>query len=395
METSKQTPAAALDRLLEDTRISVANKAHARNMMGFMQAKGRAGATVIKHLYHLRVFLTNLGEVDASLATKQDIQTAMGKAEVKPEWRHKETKRNHKAVVKFFYKHLTGDDEDYPKCVKWIKTSGENAKMILPEDLLDDEDITKMLEASDNPRDKAIISLLYDSGIRAGELVNMKRKDVSLDENPAHITVDGKTGMRRIPIIFSAPYLANYLNNTRNRQPEEPLFMDGGTWSNLGRRLEHPGVGRMLKRVRRKAGIRKRVYPHIFRHSAASRYAKSLNEPQLRQYFGWSKSSNMTATYVHISGRDIDNAILGANGLKPTESTEPKLKVKVCPKCRYTNGMDFMFCSRCGSALDVRVATQLDEDIAEARRAMIKSLKDPRYLEELVKAIARERKAVR
>ncbi|WP_394344768.1 hypothetical protein [Salinigranum halophilum] len=50
--------------------------------------------------------------------------------------------------------------------------------------------------------------------------------------------------------------------------------------------------------------------PHHFRHSRATHLANWLTEAQLCEWFGWVQGSNVPARYVHLSGRDIDNAYL-------------------------------------------------------------------------------------
>ncbi|MEM3661681.1 MAG: zinc-ribbon domain-containing protein [Candidatus Micrarchaeaceae archaeon] len=60
----------------------------------------------------------------------------------------------------------------------------------------------------------------------------------------------------------------------------------------------------------------------------------------------------MASTYVHLSGRDIDNAILQANDQKTKESAEgPKLKILMCPRCNFSNPIDATYCTRCGAPL--------------------------------------------
>jgi integrase len=54
----------------------------------------------------------------------------------------------------------------------------------------------------------------------------------------------------------------------------------------------------------------RRVYPHLLRHSRATHLAKFLTESQLKAYFGWTQDSKMTRIYIHLSGKDVDEAIL-------------------------------------------------------------------------------------
>lgn len=53
----------------------------------------------------------------------------------------------------------------------------------------------------------------------------------------------------------------------------------------------------------------------------------------MNQVFGWRQASKMPSIYVHLSSRDIDNALLGVYGLKKPEEGEPKLKPRICPQC--------------------------------------------------------------
>lgn len=78
----------------------------------------------------------------------------------------------------------------------------------------------------------------------------------------------------------------------------------------------------LFKKAARKTKIRKRCNPHIFRHSRATLLAQHLTEAQLKQVFGWTQSSKMASVYVHLSGRDNDDAydtpvlIIGENAVK-------------------------------------------------------------------------------
>lgn len=236
----------------------------------------------------------------------------------------------------------------------------------MPEDILTEEDIIRLINGTNNLRDKAIVALLFDSGIRAGELMALRLKDISLDAQPAHIRVDGKTGQRKIPIWFSVPYLVQYLNTQKHLHDEDHIWREAylPDSDKLGKEIDYSGVRNMLSILKKKTGLRKRCNPHTFRHSRATFYANKLTEQQLKVFFGWTGDSRMAATYVHLSGRDIDNAILQANGMKPKDDdTKPKLSIRTCVKCHMENAVIATFCSRCGASLDVSIAMkQLEKD---------------------------------
>ncbi len=285
-ETSNRI-AVLLKQIDEDPEISLTSRKATRILYEFMKAKGDAKRTIIKHLYCFRKFIKLLPKnLNLKKATQEDMQKAISKLEELT--LSIETRRNIKVVVKCFYKHYLGEDMYYPRQVAWIKTSANKNKKIFPTDLLDETEILHMIESASDIRDKTIVALLYDTGVRIGELTNMKKNSVELKTTPAHITVNGKTGMRQIPIFFSKPYLAQYINTLKDYEPTDYLFCDIGSWKNMRRPISRAGVAKTLRILGKKAGIQKRIYPHLFRHSRASFYANKLTEQQLKVYFGWS-----------------------------------------------------------------------------------------------------------
>ena len=379
-----------LDKLmsdvLRDKKLTPDSKKLIKEHVNFLQAQGRDIKTSIKHLFTLKIFINSAdGKLDFKTLSRKDIEKII--ARVESSKYSSETKRDVKAVLKGFWKHAFGQDEFYPEPVRWLKTTQKRRDKMMPEQLLSEEDVMKMLDAANNARDKAIIAVLFDAGIRVGELLSMKRRDVDLEGSIAHITVSGKTGMRKIPILFSVPYISVYLDQQKLRKPDEYLWNVAGSWAGLTQRADYSAIRMMLQRVAAKAGVDKRVNPHSFRHARATNYANKLTEAQLKQLFGWTGDSKMASVYVHLSGRDVDSAVLQANGYKPVEVQAPKLKVTICPRCHLANGPDAQYCTRCGSPLSIDVA-MLEE---KTQKAAVQSAIDPKSIAEIVDAIVTER----
>ena len=76
---------------------------------------------------------------------------------------------------------------------------------LLPEQLLTEEDVKKLADQCENSRDKAFVLALYETGGRIEELLNLRRKHVSIDSYGAVLLVSDKTGDRRVRIIISPP----------------------------------------------------------------------------------------------------------------------------------------------------------------------------------------------
>ena len=168
---------------------------------------------------------------------------------------------------------------------------------------------------------------------------------------------------------------------------DAPLWVSLGT-RNRDRPLKYRAADDILKNLAAKAGIKKRIYPHLFRHSRATHLANHLTEAQMKELFGWVRDSDMASVYVHLSGRDVDDALLKLHGLATKEKERvEEFKVQVCPRCKTKNSPASKFCNGCGLCLDVRTAIQLDELRAKADTLMTELVKNPKVLDTLLEGI--------
>jgi len=269
-----------------------------------------------------------------------------------------------KITLKAFFKWL--NNGTYPETVSWIKTGGF-ARRKLPEDILTQEEIKALADSCLNPRDRALILLLYESGARAGELIGLDIKNVKFDEYGAVLMLDGKTGMRRVRVIDCVPDLKTWLNNhPHGKNPDAPLFPElRGKLNRLG---NHATLANIVYSAKRRAGLKKRVHPHLFRHSRATHLAKDFTEQELKVIFGWSGSSQMPATYVHLSGADLDRKMLEKRGIIQTDDHrhENELKPVACRNCHCENSATARFCTQCGIAFNLKDAINADQEKQDA-----------------------------
>lgn len=375
-----------LDLTLLRLKNSTLHEDNKTNLLKFyrdIQAEGLSLGRIIKYLetlYNLAKMLPK----PFHAATKEDIIDLLQQIESKDysDW----TKRDFKIVIKRFYKWLR-KTEDYPEEVKWIKTRVKN-KHLLPEQLLTEEEVKKLVASADNPRDKALILVLSESGCRIGEILTLRIRNVQFDEYGAQLIVNGKTGMRRVRIIASSPCLATWIDNHPIRDnPDAPLWVTMGT-KNRGGILKYGACRQMLAELVKRAGLKKRVFHHLFRHSRATKLANFLSDSQLKQHLGWVQSSAMAAIYVHLSGKEVDDALLRLQGLKKEEKKEePELKVVICSRCNGSNSPTSKFCIRCGLPLDIKTAVELDQTREKADALMALLLKNPKTLDTLLAEI--------
>jgi hypothetical protein len=79
----------------------------------------------------------------------------------------------------------------------------------------------------------------------------------------------------------------------------------------------------------------------------------------MKEFFGWVQASDMASIYVHLSGRDVDDALLKVHGIKKEETKEEsQLNPKKCPRCQEINPFTNKLCYRCGQILDEYLANE-------------------------------------
>jgi len=205
------------------------------------------------------------------------------------------TKADLKKILRKFYKWLWGNNETYPEIVSWIDTSAKDVEI----PALRKEENEKMIELCPSIRDKAIIMILFDSGARIEEFLNVRLKHLTRDENGVYkMRIEfSKTKPRTISLPLASKllndwlveYKTKYQDETKN--PETPLFP-----------VSYAQVRKMLYRNGMKA-LKKNVYPHLMRHSSATYYANLLKDPfKLNKRYGWAMASDMANRYIDREG---------------------------------------------------------------------------------------------
>lgn len=151
-------------------------------------------------------------------------------------------------------------------------------------------------------RDRAMIALAYDTGLRAGELVGIRLEDLDLAAGTC--VVRGKTGEGMVPLSMECrAELVAYLRERPRMFPwaDEGLLFPG----RRGRPLQPNGVRLMLRRVTRRAGISKRVYPHLLRHSFGTQYLRGGGDVSRLQRILRHKTDAATRLYLHLVDDDV------------------------------------------------------------------------------------------
>lgn len=253
---------------------------------------------------------------------------------------------DHLTAIKTFWKWLKGTDNEFPPEVKWIRASRKGSSK-LPEELPNSDDVDRLMNAASNARDKALISVLYDSGCRIGELLTLRIKNVQFDEYGGVLLVSGKTGQRRVRIIHSVPKLQTWLEQHPVRNEPEAWVFCSLSNRKRGAQLKYEPVSRGLRKLKQRAGVTKKINPHAFRHARATLLAQHLTDAQLKQHFGWRADSRMASVYIHLSGRDLDPTLARLAGLNVQQPINGVESVRICENCKTVNAHDSLRCTQC------------------------------------------------
>lgn len=336
----------AVEEKIRTAEYSDNNKIAILDFENYLFATGVGGLRVLSCISTMNMYAKKTTK-DFSVMTRLDVQGMV--AEVERSNLSDYTKVQRKTILKQFFRWLQGENN----AAAWIKAGMKQKSKKLPENLLLESEVKRMIETASSPRDKALIAILYDSGARIGEIGDLKIRNVIFDQYGAILEIKGKTGARRTRIMFSMEYISTWINNHPNRQNSDDYLFVNVTGKRTKKQMSHDGILKAIKKATQLAGVDKRVYNHLFRHSRATELANHLTESQMDKYLGWVPGSHMPAVYVHLSGRDTDEAILQMYGKSTKEDKLPELTSRTCPRCKKENGPTSSFCAQCGMPLSM------------------------------------------
>jgi integrase len=246
----------------------------------------------------------------------------------------------------------SGYSEIKPLKIKQIKAPAIDTDTSTPDDILTPEEIKGLITACKHSRDRALISVLYESGARIGEIARLTWKDCIFDKYGVKLYInDTKTNKQRYSrLIASAEYLARWRNDCPDPAVNALVF------TNLhdGSPIEYITVRRLLERALTAAGINKKVTKlHLFRKSRITHMiAQNYQESVVKQAMWGNLATKMFQTYVRLGEKDIDGEFLEKAGIqqKPPELIDT-LKPRPCPNCHFINAPTSSYCSKCGSPI--------------------------------------------
>ena len=189
-------------------------------------------------------------------------------------------------------------------------------EMHLPE-VLSLEEINRLVSAIDlstpeGNRNRAIIEMLYGSGLRVSELVGLRLSDMYRAEG--YMLIRGKGSKQRlVPISPVAEEWFGYWMQERATWPLKPESKDIAFVNRYGRPMTRAMVFTIVKRLCAEAGITKTVSPHTLRHSFATHLLQNGADLRIIQQLLGHEDLATTEIYTHLNVQDLRQAILNCH----------------------------------------------------------------------------------
>ena len=265
-----------------------------KQMIGELQLRNCSEATIDSYVHVVERFARFFGKSPADLGCEQVKEFLLHlKNNKKCKW---STLQVNRAALRFLYVRVLKQDwfeEEIPV---------PRRRPYLPT-VLSAEEITRMLDLTTNLKHWTIMALFYGTGVRANELRLLKVGDIDSERMVLHI----REGKGQVPrdIGLSQPLLERLRMYWRWRKPKDWLFPSK-------QRPDHPMEEETVRMVcrfaARRANIRKKVSPHVFRHSYATHMLEAGADLRTIQVLLGHRDIQTTARYLRVSAQRIHAA---------------------------------------------------------------------------------------
>ncbi len=165
------------------------------------------------------------------------------------------------------------------------------------------------LSSNEGHRNRAIIEMLYGSGLRVSELVNLQLSKIYLDQH--YMLIEGKGSKQRlVPISPVAEEWFGYWLQERSTWPLKPEARDIAFVNRYGRPMTRAMIFTIIRRLCEAAGITKTVSPHTLRHSFATHLLQNGADLRVIQQLLGHEDLATTEIYTHLDVQDLRQAVL-------------------------------------------------------------------------------------
>lgn len=194
-------------------------------------------------------------------------------------------------AIKFYYEKVLGRNK------LTLQIERPRREKHLPE-VLSKQEIKSMLQNTQNIKHKSMIMLLYSCGLRRSELLSLKVNDIHSDR--MMIKIRDAKGKKDRYVQLASGVLEMLRMYYREYKPEKYLFE--GLRS---QKYSEASITKVVRHAAEKSGIKRRVTPHMLRHSFATHHLEQGTDLRYIQEWLGHNSSKTTEIYTHVSNTDL------------------------------------------------------------------------------------------
>lgn len=332
---------------MSSRNIELLEKFYQDGLAGDLPGKDLEKITLQGNLECFKILSSHI-DFQLDQASKQDLKnlvTKINQANIHPgretsPW----TLLDYKRALKNFYKWLYSSEDPELLSFMSVYVSESKKPRVNPEELLSIREAEKMINAALNSRDKALFGLLWDTGARISEILNLDVRDISFEDDVMGVNIrHGKIGPRKIYTVESIPLIRNWLRDHPSRSPDDPLFtiLHSSNSTDGVRRQSYRSAAQQLNSAASRTDIpeKKRWNPHGWRRARATDMARrGMNQPSMCQFFGWVPGSQVPKFYIRLAERNIERSIRNIYpGLEPLEEEGPDYLGENIPEYSQTD----------------------------------------------------------
>ena len=365
-----------LSRLPPQDRELVEKFIRERSSLGKTLSRGR----VKKILFSLAT-LRSLSPAGFGELSQDDVITILDRLKKKG-WTANTT-RDVIAVLKPFLKWMVVKTKAPALSLDWIdeiKIPPMESRQIRAEDLLTDQEIEKIIKAA-SPRDRAIISLMADAGLRPIEAGSLRFSDLEFKDNSLYVhVVSEKTPGRKKPRRIPAPRALYYVQAWIDQAPY-PIGDDGPLFrsSRVSKEMDKENLGFIypplkddalrwcIREAARRAGVKRYRHPYQFRHGAITRWIDAgISTAKVAKLSHGGPSRMVESVYWHGDDQAIGAELMArVHGRGPVEKAKAHPTTRVCPGCGRIYPLSVQFCTNCGPLTEsAKNELKTDQEIA-------------------------------
>lgn len=273
--------------------------------------KGRSLKTVENYDRYLTRFITQTGINDPSLISDEEVRAYrlwLNRQENRQKYGgtlKRNTQNYHLIALRAFLRYLVKRKISSlaPDTIELAKTPARNL------DLVSGAELERLLSAPDSTqakglRDRAILELFFSTGLRVSELCSLNTDSIDLSRDEFSVRGKGE----KVRVVFLSPTAKDALRDylKKRKDMEDALFIGLSTINkNKSERLTSRSIERIVKQYAIKAGIGKKMTPHILRHSFATDLLQNGADIRSVQMMLGHSSVSTTQIYTHVTDKHL------------------------------------------------------------------------------------------